>query len=118
MKRNDLVKRLEGGDKTVRFVPFGYKIEEQSARDLARNKLVIGLAGEEGAEKLAKVAGNKYRENPYVASFKNVDTKLARATGLSSNRADLRLYVFGYNWLSYRDGYAFGKLPTLMRKAA
>jgi len=54
-----LVKRLKAGDKSVRFTPFGYESFNIPAKNLSKNKLLIALAGEEGAEKLAEVA-SKY----------------------------------------------------------
>ena len=60
MEESDLVKRLEVKDRSVRFVPFGFKIGEMTSRQLAQNEFVRALAEEEGAEKLAEIA-NRYR---------------------------------------------------------
>ena len=55
MEESDLVKRLEVKDRSVRFVPFGFKIGEMTSRQLAQNEFVRALAEEEGAEKLAEI---------------------------------------------------------------
>jgi len=64
MDRGSLEQKLKEGDPTVRFVPFGYKVGEISPLELAKNPYVVGLAGEEGAEQLARVA-DKYSGKPY-----------------------------------------------------
>jgi len=109
MDKNDLVKKLELGDESVRFVPFGFKIGKQTALELAKNPYVIGLAGEEGADKLAQVA-DKHRNKPYLYAFDNVDNELTRVSALDSGWYDDRLYVGGYGCGGYSDGYAFGVL--------
>lgn len=83
MNKSDLVKKLESKDESVRFVPFGYKINEQSSRDLSKNKFVIGLAGDEGADKSAEVS-EYYKLEPYLFSFNNVDYLTSRVAGLGS----------------------------------
>lgn len=81
-------------DIQVGFVPFGYKVGEQSPKQLERNPFVLVLAGEEGAEKLAEISTN-YKFKPYLSSFNNVafDTKLVAALG--SDWVGGRLYVLG-----------------------
>lgn len=70
--RSALIKILESQDKAVRFVSFGFKVGRQSARDLAKNAFVIGLADEEGAEKLAEIATDDSHE-PFIHSYDNID---------------------------------------------
>ncbi len=85
-----------------------YKIEEQSSLELSKNSFVIGLFGEEGADKIARVA-DKYRDNPYLYSFKNVDKEILRKSALSRYwRFGGRLYVSGGSWDYNVDGLAFG----------
>ncbi len=102
MNKLDLIKRLESNDSSVRFVPFGYKIGELSSyKDLENHPLVIGLAGEEGAQKLAEASTNfKYR--PYVWGFDSVDEPLIRVASLGGV-----LGVYGNGWVGDLD-YAFG----------
>ena len=71
MHRESLEQKLNAKDPSVRFVPFGYEVGEMSPLELAKNLYVIGLAGEEGAEQLARVA-DKYSDKPYLWSFKSV----------------------------------------------
>ena len=78
MEESDLVKRLEANDKNVRFVPFGFKTESMTSRELEKNPYVIALAGEEGASKLAEVADKHRNERPYIWSFETVDRPLTR----------------------------------------
>ena len=100
-------------DKAIRFVPFGYKIEEQKASELEKNPFIIALAGEEGAEKLAKVS-KKYKYIPNVSSFNEVDEPLIRVSSLNSvggwngNGLSIDSVYFDYDW----DCRAFGILKN------
>lgn len=71
-------------DGTVRFVPFGFKIESMSPLELRSNPYVIALAGQEGTQKLEKVA-DTFRKNPYLWSFKSVDEPQTRVSALDSD---------------------------------
>ena len=84
MDLNDLERKLKSNDSSVRFVPFGFETESMSAIQLVKNRYVIALAGEEGAEKLAEVAG-KFKQKPYLWSFKSVNEPTTRVSALSSN---------------------------------
>ena len=94
MEKSDLEQKLAAHDPSVRFVQFGYSIGEMSPPQLAKNAYVIGLAGEEGAEKLAKVA-EAFKEMPYLWSFKSVDANQVRVSALVSRDLDLGLGVDG-----------------------
>ena len=109
MDKQDLVKKLESGDVSVRFVPFGFKIGKQTALELAKNPYIIGLAGEKGADKLAQVA-DKHRNKPYLYAFDNVDNELTRLSALSSDWVDDRLDVCGNGFDNGDYGFAFGVL--------
>ncbi len=111
MDKSDLIKRLEANDSSVRFVRFGYKIGEQSHSDLERNPFIIGLAGEEGAKKLAETSVN-YKLNPYVWSFDFVNGSLVRAASLYEDRDDYRLVVSGGSYVVYRNRRVFGVFPN------
>lgn len=66
MDESELVKKLESGDPGVRFVQYnGFRRGQQSGKKLAKNKFIIALASEEGAEKLAEIAGI-YPRKPYL----------------------------------------------------
>ena len=109
MDQTDLVKKMESGDESVRFVHFGFKRESQSSLELSKNPFIQALAGEEGADKLAQVSEN-YKIKPFVWALYNVDNPTIRVASLGSNR-DLdgdRLRVRGYDWGDDNDGYAFG----------
>ncbi len=109
MDKSDLVKKLEAKDPTVRFVPFGYKINEQTSKQLANNKFVQALAGEESAQKLAEASAN-YKFKPCVWSFDNIDEQLIKVAsldelrGLDVNGLDVYGDFSGDDW----DGHAFG----------
>jgi hypothetical protein len=107
LNKAKLIGMLEAGDKSVRFVPFGYKTGVQSAADLTRNPFVRGLAGEERAERIAELA-SKYPNSPRVRSFDNVNELIARVSCLLGSSGD-RLFV-GDNWDDYDIGCAPGVL--------
>ena len=105
MDIGDLVQRLNAGDHSVRFVPFGYKVGEMSPSELAKNPYVIGLVGEEGAENLARIA-SKYHNNPYLRDFEFVGRNTARVSALFSGIANLGLNISGGHGIG--NGHAFG----------
>ncbi len=109
MDKEDLITRLEKNDPSVRFVPFGFQIETMAPMELAKNAYVIALAGEEGVEKLAEVAG-KHRHQPYLRSFIDVDEPITQVSALSSSwdGGDHRLIVIGNSYGSCGDYSAFG----------
>jgi len=67
---------------------------------------IIGLVGEEGAQKLAEIA-DKHEDDPYLWSFENVEEEIARVTALYSGWSRARLYVDGYFFGGGRDGCSF-----------
>ncbi len=98
MNKNSLMKRLNENDPKVKFVPFGYKIESQTPKDLGKNPYIVARYGEEGAEKIAEIASN-YNPNPYLWSFGSVSMDVAKVSAL----------VFDFGGDSWGgDGYAFG----------
>ena len=107
MNKSDLVKKLEENDSSVKFVSFGFKIGELTARELAKNKFIRGLAGEEGAEKLAEVSTN-YKHHPFLFSFDKLDEELIRVAALYSYWSDDRLNVVGGSRGDHTDGYVLG----------
>lgn len=72
MNKSSLVQKLNKKNPLVKFVPFGYKIKEQTWRELEKNDYIIARYGKEGAQKIAEIA-SKYKNNPYVESFKFFD---------------------------------------------
>lgn len=109
MDRKSLVKKLRSNDSSVKFVPFGFKIGEQTSREFGKNPYVVALAGKEGAEKLAEVA-DKHKRKPCLYSFDSVNEPIIRVSALYSFWDDDRLYVFSDDHGDYGDGYAFGVL--------
>ena len=83
MDQSELVKKLESKDPSVRFVPYGFKIGRISSLELSKNSYVIGLAGEEGADKLARVA-DTFRRQPCLYALINVTEPKTRVTALDS----------------------------------
>ncbi len=117
MDKKDLIKKLESNDSSVRFVPFGFKLESQSALELSKNPYIIGLAGEDGADKLAQIAdmyqgtshvANPAKRDPYVFSFNNVDKEIIRGSAMGSDWLSPRLSIYGYT--DKDDGFALGIL--------
>ena len=108
MDKNSLIKRLKENDPLVKFVPFGYKIEKQSSLELSKNPYIVARYGEEGADKIAKVA-DKYSNKPYVWSFNSVNEEKVRMSALGRIWSfDVRLDVYGYFWDDDDGGDAFG----------
>ena len=99
---------IQKPDKNEILVPFGYKIGMQSSLELSKNSFVIGLFGEEGTDKIAKVA-DKYSNKPYLYSFENVDKEIVRKSALGGDwDFGYRLYVGGGDWGDNYNGHAFG----------
>ena len=101
--RDDISDKVE----EERFVPFGFKVGEQSTKEFERNPFVITNAGEEGAQKLAEIA-SELKKIPYVWSCENVDQEIERVTDLFSywirGRLNFDGYGFDVNW----NGFAAG----------
>jgi hypothetical protein len=90
-------------------VPFGFKTGENSLEEFVNNSFVLALAeGEEGAEKLVKIA-KSLRLKPYVQSFEGVNSTEKRVSALYS-LGYVGLYVGGSNYVNYFGGCAFGLL--------
>ena len=107
MDKKDLEKKLSNKDQNVRFVEYGFKLGEQTSSELGRNPFILALVGEEGAEKLAKVA-ERYRLNPYVYGLDKSNQDETRVSALSSGYDGGGLGVFGSCLGNGRDGWAFG----------
>ena len=109
MDQNELERKLEANDPCVRVVPFGFKTGEMSSLQLSKNEFIRAIAGEEGAEKLAEVVADKYRNKSQLYSFDSVNEPLTRVSALYSDwDLDLRLVISGLNHGYSRDGHAFG----------
>ncbi len=110
MDRADLVAKLEAKDSSVRFVPFGFKIDYMTPLELSKNPYVIALAGEEGAGRLAEIADKHKFKMPRLWSFKSVDQPLTRVSALGSGWGlgeGHGLRVSGDD-VGCWDGWAFG----------
>src|SRR3989344_5864390 len=111
MNKNSLIKRLKENDSNVKFVPFGFKTGTQTSLELSKNPYIVARYGEEGAEKIAKVA-DKYSTKPFLWSFKSIDEEEIRMSALG------RYFDFGKrlelcgNFEDDGDrGHAFGACP-------
>jgi len=110
---NKLGKHEEKGvvfsdDKKIRFTPYNYKRESQSALELVSNSGVIALVGgEENAEKIAKASGH-YKVKPYFWALSNVDSPQTRVADLGSDGLGDRLDVDAYYSEDDYDGCSFG----------
>src|SRR3989344_6307647 len=93
-------------DRSVRFVPYGFKRESQTASELAANPGVIALVGsEENTEKLAK-SSQHYRVNPYFWALPKVENPETRVAGLDSDAFDYWLNVGAVNSEDGGNGYS------------
>lgn len=113
LNESELIHRLGAGDKSVRLVPFGFKIGKQKCLEFAKNDFIVALFGEEGAEKLAK-ASEKYRVNPSVSALPEGDVKeriIQTVSGLDANPyCGNRLNVCTYSNDTVPNGRAFALL--------
>jgi hypothetical protein len=107
MNKNDLVKRLNNKDSNVRFVPFGFKTESQTVKELEKNTYIIGRYGEEGAEKIAEIA-SEYKGSPYLWSFDSVNGEMTRMSALYRGCCSDLLGVDGSGCGDNNGGRAFG----------
>jgi len=110
MDKSRLVKILEEETskkvKTVRFVPFGYKTGGVTPLELEKNKFVIGLAEEEGAEKLAEVA-DKFKRDPFLYALESVSRPAISVCSLQDEWfSDFGLGVHCSNY-GYKGGNGF-----------
>ena len=95
-------------DGSLRFTPYGFKRESQTASELAKNSGVIALVGsEENAEKLAK-SSQHYRVNPYFWVLSKVENPETRVAGLDSSDFDDRLDVGADDSEDNGNRYSFG----------
>ena len=101
---DDLERRV--GEEELRFVPFGFRMGEMPPSDLAENSYVQALAGQEGAEKLAKVAG-EYPKNSFLWALTDTDRPQTRVSVLYSDWGDGRLDVDGDDRGDGRVGCSF-----------
>ena len=101
---DDLERRV--GEEELRFVPFGFRMGEMPPSDLAENSYVQALAGQEGAEKLAKVAG-EYPKNSFLWALTDTNIPQTRVSVLLSDWDGGRLNVNGLNHGDTRYGCSF-----------
>ena len=111
MNKLDLEEKLRAGDTSVRFVPYGYKVGEMSPSQLGRNPYVVGLAGEEGAENLARIADN-YSNKPYLWMFKREDGDVARVSTRTFGGGIVHGLGVSSIYGDTRDYFAFGVEKT------
>jgi hypothetical protein len=108
MEESELVKKLEENDNSVRFVNFGFEVGKMSPLELSKNQYIIGLVGEEGADKLAEITG-KYKIESYLWAFKKVNETLKRVSGLSLVRSfNCRISLDSNNEGDDKFRYAIG----------
>ncbi|MCH7568318.1 MAG: hypothetical protein IIA87_02755 [Nanoarchaeota archaeon] len=95
-------------DETVRFTPYGFKVETQSALDLSRNAGIITLfGGEEEADAIAQVSQH-YKMNPRFLTFESVDSPKVGVPALYSSGFGGG-FVVGGDWIgSGSYGLSFG----------
>ncbi|MBT3865860.1 hypothetical protein HOF78_02020 [Candidatus Woesearchaeota archaeon] len=86
MDRDNLVKKLQANDPSVRFVPFGFATSLVTPVQLSNNPYICGLVGEENAEKLAEIAG-RLKKKTYLRELNfSADKPLTLVSSLSYSR--------------------------------
>lgn len=106
--RKDLTKRIEAGDKSVRFVPKGFKRDEQSVEELLKNPYLIAQVGGEEMLPIVEQVAKTLKRKPYVWALDDVTSDTHRFTALDSYWYDIRLSLDGYCNSDYDDGCASG----------
>jgi hypothetical protein len=102
-------------DKSIRFVPFGYKTGVQSVKELEENPHIIGrYFGRkdnelEGASKVAVLA-SRYTKNPVLYSFRGVNEEISVISGIDKTLDEFGLIIGCNAGSSFNNGYGFGKL--------
>jgi len=104
--KKSLERMLEKDDKRVRFVPFGFKTNEQSLRQFAKNPYVIAHVGEENADAIAEIAGKFYQ--PKVWGFESINSEFHGYTALAASWDDWRFHLAGFSADEEKDGFTFG----------
>lgn len=95
-------------DRSIRFVPYGFKRESQSSLDLATNPVILGLTGsQENAERLAK-SSEHYSLNPYFWALKDVQNPETRVAVMNLGGFDNRLSVGASGSEDGDNRYSFG----------
>ncbi len=104
MNRSELAEKLESKEQTVRFVPFGFKTGVLTYSEIAKHPYVKGLATQEGAEKLAELVKEHFKEF-HLLSPTNFDKEIVRVSALKSRFKKLYLDSTCFGWA---PSYAFG----------
>ncbi len=104
MTKSELVKKLELSDTSVRFISPGYKTGELTPSEIAKHPYIKGLATQEGAEKLAELVKDHFKEF-HLLGPRNFDNEIVRVSALRSRFKKLYLDCACFGWA---PGYAFG----------
>jgi len=87
-RRKDLIKRYKDGDKAVRIVPYWFKTEIQSMKDLLKNPYVIAQVGDKNmldvVRRVAEGLGKKDSSLCTLNPTQDDDVKGKRYTTLNS----------------------------------
>jgi hypothetical protein len=94
MDKQSLIKRLQNNDPLVKFVPFGYKVGEQTSSELIKNPYIVARYGEEGAQKIAEIS-SKFKSNPELAVYDSVEGEYLKMSVLSGRWGRDRLDIGG-----------------------
>ncbi len=109
--KEDLTKRLEAGDESVRFVLYGFKTERQSVLQFIKNPYIIAQTGKELMPIVEEVT-IKLKRNPHVWTYdwKSGSQKenIQRYTALSSIWGDGKFDLNGNFNEDDESGYAIG----------
>jgi len=112
LTKEDLASKLEANDPNVRFTGYNYQNGEMSAEDLAENKFVQALVGDEEISKLVAEIANKYSDKPCLWAFTEAKEPITRVASLYSGRVGYWLCVGDGIHGSHRDCYALGVAPA------
>lgn len=95
-------------DGAVRFVPYGFKLEEQDSCELSKNLGIIALTGSlENAEKLAE-ASRSWKLKPGFYATADTNSPQIKIPGFGSDNFDGRLIVSINGTGNVITRYSFG----------
>ena len=90
----------------MRFVPYGFKIKNQSIKEFINNPLVIAHFGEEAMPIVEKVA-EYLKFEPYVSALLESEKSERRYCAVLLDKTTKGLALHGAGLGTGKDGYAF-----------
>lgn len=104
----DLMEKLNAGDKSVRFVPKGFRTGSMPISEFLKHPYTIAQVGEDMLETAKRVAEYFHKKDAYVFDLDSAKSDTRRFSALYSIWTDDRLDLLGDCRGGDRGGYASG----------